>query len=122
MRKFTKMEIAAIKRTAANVNKFMVQKEKLGKKLDQINEEYKAIADSLDVWEAPIKRLTGGYTTEDLVNKIVTTSTDKEGKQVTTVKYELRYPDTVIPPANCVECSGALNVTEVETIDETEII
>lgn len=97
MRKFTKMEIAAIKRTAANVNKFVAQKERLAKKLEQINEEYKAIADSLEVWEAPIKKLTGGYTTEDLINKVVTTSTDKEGKQITAVKYELRYPETVIP-------------------------
>lgn len=102
MRKFTKMEVAAIKRTAANVNKFVAQKEKLAKKLEQINMEYQAIADSLEVWEAPIKKLTGGYTTEDLINKVVTTSTDKEGKQVTTVKYELKYPETVIPVAdNC---------------------
>lgn len=99
MRKFTKMEVAAIKRTAANVNKFVAQKEKLAKKLEQINMEYQAIADSLEVWEAPIKKLTGGYTTEDLINKVVTTSTDKEGKQVTTVKYELKYPETVIPVA-----------------------
>ena len=111
-RKFTKMEVAAIKRTAANVNKFMMQKEKLAKKLAQINEEYKAIADSLEVWEAPIKRLTGGYTTEDLVNKIVTTSTDKEGKQVTTVKYELRYPDTVVPPVNMPEMEMPDNMKE----------
>lgn len=99
MRKFNKMEIAAIKRTAANVNKFMVQKEKLEKKLEQINAEYQAISDSLEVWEAPIKRLTGGYTTEDLINKVVTTSADKDGKPVTTVKYELKYPDTIIPVA-----------------------
>lgn len=104
MRKFNKMEIAAIKRTAANVNKFMVQKEKLEKKLEQINAEYQAISDSLEVWEAPIKRLTGGYTTEDLINKVVTTSTDKDGKPVTTVKYELKYPDTIVPVATCDNC------------------
>ena len=120
-RKFTKMEVAAIKRTAANVNKFMVQKEKLERKLTELNLEYQAIADSLEVWEAPIKRLTGGYTTEDLVNKIVTTSTDKEGKPVTTVKYELRYPDTVVPPTNCVECGGDCG-TEVTAVEEVEIV
>ena len=107
MRKFTKMEVAAIKRTAANVNKFVAQKEKLAKKLEQINMEYQAIADSLEVWEAPIKKLTGGYTTEDLINKVVTTSTDKEGKQVTTVKYELKYPETVIP-VTADNCDGCL--------------
>ena len=115
MRKFNKMEIAAIKRTAANVNKFMIQKEKLEKKLEQINAEYQAISDSLEVWEAPIKRLTGGYTTEDLINKVVTTSMDKEGKQVTTVKYELRYPDTIIPVPVCDDCGD--NVVDADKIE-----
>lgn len=96
MRKFTKMEIAAIKRTAANVNKFVAQKERLAKKKEQIDAEFEAISESLAVWEAPIKKLTGGYTTEDLINKVVTTDM-KDGKPVTTVKYELKYPETVIP-------------------------
>lgn len=122
MRKFTKMEVAAIKRTAANVNKFVAQKEKLAKKLEQINMEYQAIADSLEVWEAPIKKLTGGYTTEDLINKVVTTSTDKEGKQVTTVKYELKYPETVIPDIPVMEGDAECSGTCVAKSDDDDMI
>lgn len=97
MRKFTKMEVATIKRTAQNVANFVAQKEKLAKKMEELKVQYDAVSESLKVWEAPIMKLTGGYTTEDLVNKVVIPSVNKEGKTVNMVKYELKYPETVVP-------------------------
>lgn len=97
MRKFTKMEVATIKRTAQNVANFVAQKEKLSKKMEELKAQYDAVSDSLSVWEAPIMKLTGGYTTEQLVNKIVTPTVGKDGKTINVVKYELKYPETVIP-------------------------
>ena len=43
--------------------------------------------------------MTGGYTTEDLVEKVVetTSSVDKDGNPVKATKYVLKYPDTVVP-------------------------
>lgn len=99
MRKFTKMEVATIKRTAQNVANFVAQKEKLSKKMEDLKAQYDAVSDSLSVWEAPIMKLTGGYTTEDLVNKVVTPTVGKDGKTINIVKYELKYPETVVPVA-----------------------
>ena len=59
---------------------------------DSINAELESISTMLNTWEEPIKQMTGGYTTEDLVTKHVIT-TDKSQ----TIKFELKYPETVVP-------------------------
>ena len=92
MKKFSKFEIAAIKRTAASVNKYVERKKKLLSQQDSINAELESISTMLNTWEEPIKQMTGGYTTEDLVTKHVIT-TDKSQ----TIKFELKYPETVVP-------------------------
>ena len=50
-------------------------------------------------YEAPIKTLTGGYSTEDLVERVIenTGKADKDGKPVKITKYVLKYPETVVP-------------------------
>ena len=119
MRKFTKMEVATIKRTAQNVANFVAQKERLAKKIEDLKAQYDAVNDSLSVWEAPIMKLTGGYTTEDLVNKVVNTSVNSEGKTISTVKYELKYPETVVPvdiPASVEEVAAPSNENNIEFI------
>ena len=92
MKKFSKFEIAAIKRTAASVNKYVERKKKLLAQQDSINAELESISTMLNTWEEPIKQMTGGYTTEDLVTKHVIT-TDKSQS----IKFELKYPETVVP-------------------------
>ena len=92
MKKFSKFEIAAIKRTAASVNKYVERKKKLLAQQDSINAELESISTMLNTWEEPIKQMTGGYTTEDLVIKHVIT-TDKSQA----IKFELKYSETVVP-------------------------
>jgi hypothetical protein len=55
----------------------------------------------IDAFQGPIKEMTGGYTTEDLVKKevIKTGKFDpKTGKEIIQTRYALKYPETVIPP------------------------
>jgi hypothetical protein len=59
---------------------------------------YQAIIDSLN---ASVKQITGGYTTEDLVDikKEATGQMDqKTGKEIFKTVYVLKYPETVVPP------------------------
>lgn len=94
MKEFSKLEIASIKRTAQNVNKYVSQKEKLEGKKAAIDAEIVTLQGMIDAWQEPIKKMTGGFTTEDLIIKTV----DKSGEKGTvSTKYELRYPETVIP-------------------------
>lgn len=108
MKKFSKIEIAVIKRTAQNVATYVQKKEALDRKIAALEEEKAALQPLIDVFQGPIKEMTGGYTTEDLVIKeaVKTGKMDpKTGKEIISYRYALKYPDTVIPvtPSNPVE-------------------
>lgn len=115
MKKFSKFEIAAIKRTAASVNKYVERKKKLLAQQDSINAELESISTMLNTWEEPIKQMTGGYTTEYLVTKHVIT-TDKSQS----IRFELKYPETVVP---CVDDVNFENheVTDTEVPADKQI-
>lgn len=61
--------------------------------------ELESIQIQLDTYETPIKEATGGYTTEDLVTRIVedTGKVDKSGKPIKLTKWALKYPETLVP-------------------------
>ena len=117
MKKFSKFEIAAIKRTAASVNKYVERKKKLLAQQDSINAELESISTMLNTWEEPIKQMTGGYTTEDLVIKHVIT-TDKSQA----IKFELKYPETVVPsePQEICESQDEQIPTDVEWVNDPQ--
>lgn len=90
MKELSKFEVAAIKRTAQNVNAMVTKKTKLKEKIEGAQEQF----------EVPIRKMTGGYGTEDLVEKVIedTGKLDKDGKPIKLTKYVLKYPDTILPP------------------------
>lgn len=98
-KKFSKFEIAVIKRTAQNVNPMVTKKAKLKEKIDALQIEYDQLSVMQDKYESSIKELTGGYSTEDLVAKVIedTGKVDKDGRPIKITKYVLKYPETVVP-------------------------
>lgn len=127
MKTFNKIEIAIIKRTAQNVQQYVNKKEKLNAEIEKIKtskqemiDKYAASLDEklavkiakiqaeinvfqpiIDSFQGPIKEMTGGYTTEDLITKEVvhTGKIDATtGKELLQTRFVLKYPDTVIPP------------------------
>lgn len=125
MRKFTKFEIATIKRTAQNVNPMVTKKAKIANDILALKEEWDRLNTMQSQYEESIKTMTGGYTTEDLVVKVVepTNSVDKNGNPIKITKYVLRYPDTVIPPV-CNEgpCCTTEGVAEEPSNEESEVV
>lgn len=99
MKEFSKFEIATIKRTAQNVAPLVRRKNKIKEKMDELYAELQQLETQQTQWEQAIVTMTGGYTTEDLVDKVVetTNSVDKDGNPVKVTKYVLKYPDTVVP-------------------------
>ena len=71
MRKFSKFEIATIKRTAQSVNPMVSKKAKLKEQIDALQAEYDQLDTMQEQYEASIKTMTGGYGTEDLVEKVI---------------------------------------------------
>ena len=117
-KEFSKFFFFFLKRTAQNVSFLVKRKQKLQAEIAQREEELKSIQAQLDVYEAPIKEATGGYTTEDLVVRTVeiTDKTDKEGKPIKVTKWSLRYPETIVP----VEEEAAGVNTQAEEFTEGE--
>ena len=113
MKELSKFEIAAIKRTAQNVNAMVTKKTKLKEKIDALQAEYDQLEEAQEQFEAPIRKMTGGYGTEDLVEKVIedTGKLDKSGKPIKLAKYVLKYPDTILPPTMD-DGTGEMNDTE----------
>ena len=99
MKEFSKFEIATIKRTAQNVAPLVRRKNKIKEKMDELYAELQQLETQQTQWEQAIVTMTGGYTTEDLVDKVIetTNSVDKDGNPIKVTKYVLKYPDTVVP-------------------------
>lgn len=99
MRKFSKFEIATIKRTAQSVNPMVSKKAKLKEQIEALQAEYQQLDLMQEQYEASIKTMTGGYGTEDLVDKVIesTGTMDKTGKPIKVTKYVLKYPETIVP-------------------------
>lgn len=118
-KKFNKFEISTIKRTAQSVNPMVSKKAKIKEQMDALQAEYDQLSIMQDQYEAPIKTMTGGYTTEDLVDKVIesTGALDKNGKPIKVTKYVLKYPETVIPIA-----AESIEDMTVEEVDETAVV
>ena len=99
MKKFSKFEIATIKRTAMNVNPMVTKKTKIKEKIEALQAEQDILTTMQEQYEASIKTMTGGFSTEDLVSKVTETSNsvNKEGNPIKVTKFVLKYPDTIIP-------------------------
>lgn len=99
-KKFTKFELARLKRTAQNVDQYINKKNKLVAKINELQAELDGVNQLIEVTEAPTRLITGGYGTEDIIRKVViaTDKLDKNGNVIKQTTFEFIYPDTIIPP------------------------
>lgn len=95
---FSSREIAQIKRTAQNVAPLVAKRDKVLTKVKELYDELETLDTQIDAWETAVKAMTGGYTTNELVSRVVTETIKEDGKPVKTTTFILKYPDTVIPP------------------------
>jgi hypothetical protein len=104
-KKFTKFELARMKRTAQNVDQYITKKNKLVAKITELQAELDGLNSLIELTDAPTKAMTGGYGTEDIIKKVVTPTDklDKNGNVVKITSYEFLYPETIIPVAVATE-------------------
>lgn len=103
MKTFTTREIAQIKRTAQNVAPIVAKRERVYAKIKSLYTELEALDTQIEAWETAVKAMTNGFTTNDLVDRVVNETTTAEGKVVKTVTYVLKFPDTVVPTESLTE-------------------
>ena len=68
MKELSKFDLAGIKRTASSTKRFRDQRARILLKISALNEELDTVEKCIDAWENPIKLLTGGYTSEQVLN------------------------------------------------------
>lgn len=112
-KEFSKFFVGTLKRTAQNVSPLVIKKQKLIAKKNEIDAELEFIQEQIEQYEAPIKKVTGGYGTEDLIERVVeaTDKTDKNGNVVKVTKWNLRYPETIVPPVEEVNFEPNTEIT-----------
>lgn len=68
MKELSRTELATVKRTAANVKTFRAKKAKLEVQKAKIDAELESVNRSIDLFEQPIIEVTGGFTSEQVLN------------------------------------------------------
>ena len=118
-KKFTKFELARMKRTAQNVEQYVVKKNKLSAKVSEMLQEINNLQQLIDLSDAPIKLITGGYGIESIIKKVVTPTdkVDKNGNIMKITTFEFIYPDTIVPPVT----EGSENTKEAENNEISEV-
>lgn len=118
-KKFTKFELARMKRTAQNVEQYVVKKNKLSAKVSEMLQEINNLQQLIDLSDAPIKLITGGYGIESIIKKVVTPTdkVDKNGNIMKITTFEFIYPDTIVPPIT----EESKNTEEAENNEISEV-
>lgn len=108
-KKFNKMAVSQIKNTAKSCYFLSKEKEKLEKEIAEKQARLEEVNAQYDEYQAPIKRMTGGYTTNQLLDRQVvdTGKVDKDGRPIKVTNYVLKYPETIVPPTEEVEPTAA---------------
>lgn len=70
MKELTRFEMAVVKRTAQNTKSLRTKRDKLVAKINACELELQTINTMIDKFEQPIKELTGGYTSEEVLNGV----------------------------------------------------
>ena len=70
-RELSRFELAICKRTAQNTKSLRTKRDKLVKKIEEAQEELCVIIETIEGFEAPIKTMTGGFTSEEVLTGIM---------------------------------------------------
>ena len=95
-RELSRFELAIVKRTAQNTKSLRTKRDKLVEKIEKAQEELGVINEAIEGFEAPIKTMTGGFTSEEVLAGIMAvaeaTEAAPEGEVSEEVVGEVEVP------------------------------
>lgn len=101
-KKFARFELTAIKNAAKSTYYLVEKKNKINEKIKKLEEELENLVSLQEEYEAPIRKLTGGYSSEELVERVSPT------------KWVFKYPETILPVEE--QLSEPAQEIEIESI------
>lgn len=98
MKELSRFELAIVKRTAQNTKSLRTKRDKLVEKIEKAQAELDVINEAIEGFEAPIKTMTGGFTSEEVLAGIMAvaeaTEAAPEGEVSEEVVGEVEVPAT----------------------------
>lgn len=95
-RELSRFELAIVKRTAQNTKSLRTKRDKLVEGIEKAQEELGVINEAIEGFEAPIKTMTGGFTSEEVLAGIMAvaeaTEAAPEGEVSEEVVGEVEVP------------------------------
>ena len=95
-------------------DKLAAEKVKYDEKVAKLMNEAEDLRKTIEMYEYPVQAMTGGYTTQDIFVKEVVTN-DKvaaDGRTIRKSVYNLRFPDTIVPPSATGCCNACDEVND----------
>lgn len=96
MKELSRFELAIVKRTAQSTKSLRTKRDKLVEKIEKAQEELGVINEAIESFEAPIKTMTGGFTSEEVLAGIMAvaeaTEAAPEGEVSEEVVGEVEVP------------------------------
>lgn len=92
MKELSRFELAIVKRTAQNTKSLRIKRDKLVEKIEKAQEELGVINEAIEGFEAPIKTMTGGFTSEEVLAGIMAVAEATEAAPEGEVSEEVEVP------------------------------
>jgi len=91
-KELSRFELAIVKRTAQNTKSLRTKRDKLVEKIEKAQEELSVISETIEGFEAPIKTMTGGFTSEEVLAGIMAVAEATEEAPEGEVSEEVEVP------------------------------
>lgn len=76
MIELNRLQLAAIKRAAKNVQPMRNKKARLTQRMEALQREIEGIDATIEAWENPVRAMTGGYSSEEILRENDTENTE----------------------------------------------
>jgi uncharacterized protein YhaN len=76
MIELNRLQLAAIKRAAKNVQPMRNKKARLMQRMEALQREIEGIDATIEAWENPVRAMTGGYSSEEILRENGTENTE----------------------------------------------
>lgn len=111
-KELSRFEIAIVKRTAQNTKALRTKRDKAKAKIEALTAELQEIEAVIEKFEAPVKEITGGLSSEEVLAELAKAETAEDP---TTVVGETNESEVPATPVECVE-----SVETTEACDNAE--
>lgn len=103
MKELSRFELAIVKRTAQNTKSLRTKRDKLTAKIAEAQLKLDEINEAIEGFEAPIKTMTGGFTSEEVLGGAMAVAAATEDSPAGEVDDTAAPTETEVPAEEAVE-------------------